>query len=72
MSESGPRMAQRVLWLTAGGGGEGLCDADQRFVLRIFAGSRVGQLRKHRLGHSDVTAQGGQPAALHDEMLDVG
>ena len=72
MSERGPRMVQRVLRLAAGGGGEGLRDADKRLVLRVFAGSCVGQFRQHSLGRSDVTPQGGQPAALHDEMLDVG
>ena len=50
MSQHRAGVAQRILRLAAGGGGEGLHDADQRLVLGVFAGRQVLQSRQQGLG----------------------
>ena len=71
MRESAAGVAQRVLRLYAGGGGEGFRDVDQRLVLGVFAGPQVPQSREHSLRRPDIAAQRRQPAPVAGEVLDV-
>ena len=71
MSQHRAGMAQRIGRLTAGVGGEGLSEADNRLVLGVFAGRQVLKFRQQGLGSHRVAAQSRQAAPVAGEILDV-
>jgi hypothetical protein len=69
--ERGAGVAERILWLAAGGGGERLDGADERLVLGIFAGPQVLQRDENGLGGGGIAAHRRQPAAVAGKELVV-